>query len=430
MSNSSQDPTRSYDHHRLSQLQFQYLPFPDHDHILATPPFQSNHSSETDNNNNNNTNHNNNMSNGTTLSDDIRDADTHSAAFARLALKQTDELGNGVGQISSRETISACSKVVNGPLLEPMSCTSGRNKSKLKGLKHTKSATRKSSVEATDGLNVANSCRYDSSLGLLTKKFIELIQKAEDGTLDLNWTAGVLEVQKRRIYDITNVLEGVGLIEKTSKNHIRWKGSDILGPRELEDQVTRLKDEIEYLYAEESRIDDCIREKQELLSALGENENTRKYLFLTEEDIINLPCFQNQTLIAIKAPPASYIEVPDPNEDIGFPQRQCKMIIRSTTGPIDMYLLSKHQGQGEDVTVRQSKPLNPSAESYGAHRMQNFRWSSNLEDQHRSSETFSSMSSEASGIQKIVPLDSDIDADYWLQSDAVAVSITDLWGNP
>ena len=29
--------------------------------------------------------------------------------------------------------------------------------------------------------------------------------------------------QKRRIYDITNVLEGIGLIEKKSKNSIQWK---------------------------------------------------------------------------------------------------------------------------------------------------------------------------------------------------------------
>jgi hypothetical protein len=37
-----------------------------------------------------------------------------------------------------------------------------------------------------------------------------------------------LQVQKRRIYDITNVLEGVGLIEKKSKNNILWKPT--LGP--------------------------------------------------------------------------------------------------------------------------------------------------------------------------------------------------------
>ena len=39
----------------------------------------------------------------------------------------------------------------------------------------------------------------------------------------------LLEVkQKRRIYDITNVLEGIGLIEKESKNSIRWKLADYI----------------------------------------------------------------------------------------------------------------------------------------------------------------------------------------------------------
>ncbi|CAG8554584.1 8254_t:CDS:2 [Diversispora eburnea] len=69
------------------------------------------------------------------------------------------------------------------------------------------------------------SCRYDSSLGLLTKKFVSLLKEAKDGDLDLNTAATALKVQKRRIYDITNVLEGIGLIEKNSKNHVRWKGA-------------------------------------------------------------------------------------------------------------------------------------------------------------------------------------------------------------
>jgi transcription factor E2F3 len=66
-------------------------------------------------------------------------------------------------------------------------------------------------------------CRYDSSLGLLTKKFVQLIQSSPDGIIDLNAAATELSVQKRRIYDITNVLEGIGLIEKKSKNNIHWK---------------------------------------------------------------------------------------------------------------------------------------------------------------------------------------------------------------
>ncbi|GCB84480.1 hypothetical protein scyTo_0025045, partial [Scyliorhinus torazame] len=64
--------------------------------------------------------------------------------------------------------------------------------------------------------------RYDTSLGLLTKKFVHLLSESPDGVLDLNRAAEVLEVQKRRIYDITNVLEGIQLIRKKSKNNIQW----------------------------------------------------------------------------------------------------------------------------------------------------------------------------------------------------------------
>lgn len=50
-----------------------------------------------------------------------------------------------------------------------------------------------------------------------------LLREARDGVLNLNNAADNLTVQKRRIYDITNVLEGVGLIEKKSKNNVQWK---------------------------------------------------------------------------------------------------------------------------------------------------------------------------------------------------------------
>lgn len=39
--------------------------------------------------------------------------------------------------------------------------------------------------------------------------------------MDLNDSVKMLKVQKRRIYDITNVLEGIGYIEKISKNRVR-----------------------------------------------------------------------------------------------------------------------------------------------------------------------------------------------------------------
>lgn len=64
--------------------------------------------------------------------------------------------------------------------------------------------------------------RKENGLVTLTLRFISLLKRAPDQTLDLNKAVERLEVQKRRIYDITNVLEGLDLIKKGGKNHIKW----------------------------------------------------------------------------------------------------------------------------------------------------------------------------------------------------------------
>jgi len=43
----------------------------------------------------------------------------------------------------------------------------------------------------------AGTCRFDSSLGMLTKKFINLIERAPGGVLDLNQAADALQVGGR-----------------------------------------------------------------------------------------------------------------------------------------------------------------------------------------------------------------------------------------
>lgn len=74
----------------------------------------------------------------------------------------------------------------------------------------------------------------------------------------MNEAATELQVQKRRIYDITNVLEGVGLIEKKSKNVIAWKGSSgdtSLNSGGVGKEMETLKQEVGKLYEEEGMLD-------------------------------------------------------------------------------------------------------------------------------------------------------------------------------
>ncbi|KAL0438435.1 UNVERIFIED_CONTAM: Transcription factor E2FC [Sesamum latifolium] len=326
----------------------------------------------------------------------------------------SNELGSIARQIQVPKQEEAANSFSPAPVSSYMGA---RRSTKTKSAKHAKNVVQQAKLEPVDNFNLTGCCRYDSSLGLLTKKFIKLIQEAKDATLDLNRTADVLEVQKRRIYDITNVLEGIGLIEKTTKNHIRWKGFGSCGPKQLDGEVSHLKAEVEHLCAEDCRLDDRIRNKLESLRELISNQNSQNNLFLTEEDIMSLPRLRNQTVIAIQAPRASFIEVPDPDEDIVFCQKQYRLIVRSTTGPIGVYLLSKDVRKSKDLSVKRAKLSDP------------LTWTSNRrvdEVDLSSSPSDTPTSSKASGFQKIVPLDGGIDDDYWLRSDH-EVSASDLW---
>lgn len=76
----------------------------------------------------------------------------------------------------------------------------------------------------TADLNFNTNQRQQRSLSHLTEQFIKYLQSKPAGMVDLNQCAEDLKVtQKRRIYDITNVLEGIGLISKKNKNVIFWK---------------------------------------------------------------------------------------------------------------------------------------------------------------------------------------------------------------
>lgn len=192
----------------------------------------------------------------------------------------------------------------------------------------------------------AKVCRYDSSLGLLTKKFVSLLKEAEAGVLDLNLAAQKLNVQKRRIYDITNVLEGIGLIEKKSKNNIQWKGSGMGAVDDMRKEMTLLQDKLEELTREELLIDEYISRMQDMLRDLTDTNTNQELAYVTHDDIRRLPDFSGETLIAIKAPSGTLLEVPDPDEGMPPGQRRYEIFLKSTAGPIDVYLVSQHDEEG------------------------------------------------------------------------------------
>uniref|UniRef100_A0A8C5NWC7 Transcription factor E2F4 pseudogene n=1 Tax=Jaculus jaculus TaxID=51337 RepID=A0A8C5NWC7_JACJA len=153
--------------------------------------------------------------------------------------------------------------------------------------------------------------RHKKSLGLLNTKFVWLLQEAKDGVLDLKLAADTLAV---RIYDITNVLEGIDLIKKKSKNSIQWKG--------IADKLTELKAEMEEPQQREQELDQHKVWVQQSTWNVTEDMQNSCLAYMTHEDICR--CF-----------------VPIPERING--QKKYQTHLKSVGGPIEVPLLVNNQ---------------------------------------------------------------------------------------
>ncbi|XP_061630978.1 transcription factor E2F4 isoform X1 [Phyllopteryx taeniolatus] len=201
-----------------------------------------------------------------------------------------------------------------------------------------------------DPLQPQTPSRHEKSLGLLTAKFVTLLQEAKDGVLDLKAAADTLAVrQKRRIYDITNVLEGIGLIEKKSKNSIQWKG---VGPgcntREIADKLIDLKAELDDLAVRERELDQQRVWVQQSIKNVTDDSNNSPMAYVKHEDLCG--AFKGDTLLAIRAPFGTQLEVPRP-ESVMNGQRKYQIRLKSSSGPIEVLLVNKDPSSAAPVVL-------------------------------------------------------------------------------
>ncbi|XP_036293265.1 transcription factor E2F5 isoform X2 [Pipistrellus kuhlii] len=183
------------------------------------------------------------------------------------------------------------------------------------------------------------SSRHEKSLGLLTAKFVSLLQEAAADTLAVR--------QKRRIYDITNVLEGIDLIEKKSKNSIQWKGVGAgCNTKEVLERLRDLRAEVEDLDLKERELDQQKSWLQQSIRNVMDDTINSRFSYVTHEDICN--CFHSDTLLAIQAPAGTQLEVPLP--ELGQNgQKKYQINLKSHLGPIHVLLINKESSSSQPV---------------------------------------------------------------------------------
>uniref|UniRef100_A0A4W5LFU2 E2F transcription factor 4 n=1 Tax=Hucho hucho TaxID=62062 RepID=A0A4W5LFU2_9TELE len=206
-----------------------------------------------------------------------------------------------------------------------------------------------------DSLQPQTPSRHEKSLGLLTTKFVSLLQEAKDGVLDLKAAADTLAVrQKRRIYDITNVLEGIGLIEKKSKNSIQWKG---VGPgcntQEIADKLIDLKAELDDLDKREHELDQQRVWVQQSIKNVTDDSQNSPMAYVKHEDLCS--AFKGDTLLAIRAPTGTQLEVPIP-ELVLNGQKKYQIRLKSSAGPIEVLLVNKDPSSPSPVVLSVPPP--------------------------------------------------------------------------
>jgi transcription factor E2F3 len=158
----------------------------------------------------------------------------------------------------------------------------------------------------------------------------------------------MLKVQKRRIYDITNVLEGIGLIQKRNKNKIQWVGGSEGNEHAYFQEAASLNHELEELMQEEQSLDYWIGQMQESLNQMTKDPAYAEYAYVTYDDIkslSNLTEAENETLLAIRAPPGTSLEVPDPDSLPEDEKERYQIYLTSKTGEILIYVVSNDKLQ-------------------------------------------------------------------------------------
>uniref|UniRef100_A0A8C3T5G0 E2F transcription factor CC-MB domain-containing protein n=1 Tax=Chelydra serpentina TaxID=8475 RepID=A0A8C3T5G0_CHESE len=122
----------------------------------------------------------------------------------------------------------------------------------------------------------------------------------------------------------------------------------------------------------EEALDELIKDCAHQLFELTDDKENTKYPFnsyVTYQDIHSIKAFQEQIVMAIKAPEETKLEIPAPKEDC------IEVHIKSTKGPIDVYLCEVEQDNPgaktfEDMgTLTSAEPLDEGIESESEHGM-------------------------------------------------------------
>lgn len=164
------------------------------------------------------------------------------------------------------------------------SCARGRDGGESSSESESSARSREPGVSRR--IRKAPKARNEGSLSVLTNKFIRMLEESPDGMIDLNDAVGLLAVQKRRIYDITNVLEGIGFIKKFKKNKIKLV--DQADETGLDEEIASLQAALRAAREEEAEVEAHASAVRAQLASIFADPEELKFAFIHKDDLEHL----------------------------------------------------------------------------------------------------------------------------------------------
>ena len=161
--------------------------------------------------------------------------------------------------------------------------------------------------------------RQENSLSQLTKKVMQYIKNKQKLNININELVKDLCVKKRRIYDITNVLQGMGYIEKKGKNKIIWIKNQIFNKRDIKIKNNTIK-----LYKQINELNDSINKTKEELISISKKNDFNKYGYITFNDLKNLSINEKLDFLILKGNKGTKVEIMDKKSS----RKTCEEILK------------------------------------------------------------------------------------------------------
>lgn len=134
----------------------------------------------------------------------------------------------------------------------------------------------------------------------LTRSFIHFLKQRNGEEVDLSAAERQLGASKRRLYDVSNVLAGVGLIERDGKAKVKWVGKTL----------GSVPTDVHAKLVEQSQIYDAwLQLVDQNLAELSQSEDFQVHGWMTEQDILRLDPEGSVNLFALRGPPSMTIQI-------------------------------------------------------------------------------------------------------------------------